>query len=247
MDKQKLLQEKLDLIKNSPQEISKARSLPEVYEIIDKLNDSVKTFYPHISCKNRCFLCCQHSNIPTATGLEWEMLYKFILNTSGEYQQELIGVTAKIFSTHGAQLKRAHFALNSNNDQFQLDELFEALPAFKGTSCVFLREGSCSVYEARPAKCRTQGFSLMKFGPNTQFQTCLPEIVRLEGVLEKQGNRKVLMPVWNDYEKQIQDLTPGAEIIFSVLPVWVYSHIQDGKFLPEVNIKPDFAEILRSF
>jgi hypothetical protein len=87
----------------------------------------------------------------------------------------------------------------------------------------------------------------MKFGANTQFQTCLPEIVKLEEVLEKQGSRKVLMPVWNDYEKQIQDLTKGDEIIFSVLPVWIYSHMESGKFIPAVNLKPDFEKILDNY
>jgi Fe-S-cluster containining protein len=244
LDKVQILKEKLALIQNSPEEINKARSLPEVYELIDRLNDSVKTVYSHIHCKNRCFLCCQHSNIPTATSLEWELAYRFILDSTPEYQLELIDVTQKIFASHGPELKKVHFALNSNDDQFKLDELYAALPAFKGTSCVFLREGSCSIYEARPGKCRTQGFSLMKFGASTQFQTCLPEIVKLNQLLEKQGSRKVLMPIWNDYERKIQELDPAEEVIFSILPVWVYTHIKDNRFIPAVNLKPDFVEIL---
>ncbi len=246
MDRVKLLQEKVDLIKNIPVQVSKVTSLTELYQFIDSVNDGVKMFYPHITCKDRCFLCCQHSNIPTATALEWEYLYEFILNSSEEFKNELIDTTKKLFSTHSSELKRIHFALNSSDDQFKLNELYDTLPNFKGKSCIFLKEGSCSVYNSRPGKCRTQGYSLMQFGPNIQFQTCLPEMIKLEELLQKQGSRKVLMPIWNDYEKQIQAIAKMDKNISSVLPVWVYSHIEDNKLIPKVNLKPDFENILKN-
>lgn len=246
MDRIKLIQEKAELIKNSSVEISKTENLIELYHLIDSINEGVNIFYPHTGCKDECFLCCQHSNIPTATSLEWEYVYKYILNTTERFKQNIIDKTLKLFSSHGSDLKRIHFALNSNDDQFKLNELYETLPKFKGKSCVFLKKGSCSIYESRPGKCRTQGFSLMSFGNNVQFQTCLPEIIKLEELLKKQGNRKVLMPVWNDYEKQIQNLAGNENIVFSVLPVWVYSHIRNEKFIEVVHTSPDFEDILES-
>lgn len=247
MDRLQILKERADLINNSVNEINSAQSLAEIYDLIDKMNESVKLFYHHIGCKDRCFLCCQNSNIPTATALEWSYLYQFIYNSDEEFKTNLIETVNQLFSTHGTYLKRIHFALNSADDDFKLKELYDTLPRFKGKSCVFLKQGSCSVYSNRPGKCRTQGYSLMQFGNNVQFQTCVPEAIKMEELLAKQGSRKVLMPLWNDYEKRIQDLDISENLVFSVLPVWVFSHISENKFLEQANLNPNFEEVLADF
>ncbi len=247
VDNTNLIQERADLIKASTAEINKTKSLTEVYDLMDKLNESVKIFYSHIGCKNECFLCCQNSNIPTATSLEWSYLYEFILKSSDDFKKNIIDTNQKLFATHGSYLKRIHFALNNDDEEFKLNELYDTLPKFKGKSCVFLKEGSCSVYDSRPGKCRTQGYSLMQFANNVQFQTCLPENIKMEELLSKQGNRKVLMPIWNDYEKHIQDLSDSEKIIFSVLPVWLFSHTKDNMLVDQLNTSPDFEAILSNF
>ena len=241
------LQKKADLIKNSSEEINNTKSIRELYNLIDKVNDAVKTFYPHIGCSSQCFLCCQHSNVPTATSIEWELVHSFIANSPKKFQDELIQTTKKLFSTHGNYLKRIHLAINSQDDKLKLKESYEVLPKFLGKSCIFLKEGFCSVYNSRPAKCRTQGYSTMNFDDKTQMQTCVPEMLKIEEVFQKTNIRKVLMPSWNDYEQQIQKLISGDALVVSVLPVWVYAHIKEEQFELSLNLNPDFESILAEF
>jgi Fe-S-cluster containining protein len=114
--------------------------------------------------------------------------------------------TLKLFASYGRELKKVHFALSGGNDDIsKLNELYETLPKFKGKSCLFLINGSCSIYDVRPGKCRSQGYSLVQIGNNVQIQSCVPEISKFEKIFEKQGSRKVLMPLWNDYEKKDSD------------------------------------------
>lgn len=247
MNQKELIQEKADFIKNSSQEINNITSLDGLYQLIDKMNDAVKIFYPHIGCASQCFLCCQHSNIPLASSVEWEKTHSFIKNSSEKFKKDLIENISKLFKTHGSYLKKLHFVLNSDDDQLKLKELSSLLPQFKGNSCLFLKEGFCTVYDGRPSKCRTQGYSLMEYGDSVQFQTCVPEVIRMEEYLTKIGSRKVLMPKWNDYEVKIKELSQGKTFIISVLPVWVYVHIQNDSFSDELNINPDFEKILIDF
>lgn len=247
MNQQELIQEKANFIKNSQDEINKVTSLDELYLLIDKMNDAVSLFYPHIGCASQCFLCCQHSNIPLASSVEWQKTHESIKSSSEKFKSDLISSTKKLFSTHGSYLKRLHLALNSDDDQFKLKELSILLPEFKGNSCLFLKEGFCSIYTGRPSKCRTQGYSLMQYGDSVQFQTCVPEVIRMEEYLNKIGSRKVLMPKWNDYEVKVKELSHGKDFIMSVLPVWVYAHIKDDKFSDELNTFPDFEKVLSEF
>lgn len=241
------LRHKAHLIKTSPDLIKTANSINEVYKLIEQVNGAVTTFYRQISCKNKCFLCCQHNNVPTATSLEWQNLYEHILKKDDSEKEKLINSVKSLFSTYGSDLKRIHFALDSEDDDFKLKELYASLPSFKGTSCIFLKKGSCSVYESRPAKCRTQGFSLMQFQDNVQFQTCVPEIIRMEETFEQSGDRRVLMPVWNDYEQQIYSLHQEQKLIVTILPVWLFVHIENDVFVDSFIPEPDFEKLLSAF
>jgi len=244
-EKIELLQKKINLIKESKKEINKVTDINQLYLLMDQLNNAVSSVYREIKCQDGCFLCCQHSNIPTASALEWEKIHEFILNSSEEFQNKLIKKNKILFSNYGKELTKIHLAMQSNDEQQKLADLYQFLPIFKGKSCLFLEKGSCSIYPARPAKCRTQGYSLMQFGQNIQFQTCAPEIKRRETELEKQGNRKVLMPFWNDYEQKIQNFQ--EEFLVTILPIWIFAHIKEEKFLTEVNKKLDFKKILAKF
>jgi len=241
------IKNRIHLINNSKDEIKEANTLPEVYNILDKLIDCVSFFYPQITCKDKCFLCCQHSNVPVLTSLEWEYVYNHLLKLSKEEQKILIEENKKLFSKHGLDLKRLHFTLNLADNDFKLKVLAVLLPKFVGGSCIFLKKGSCSIYDVRPLKCRTQGYTLVKFGSYTQFQTCVPESYRLEKLLKEQDSRKVLIPLSNDFEERIQELISGDSIAYSILPVWLYAHTVNDELVSEANILPDFEEILSAF
>jgi len=241
------IKNKIYFVNNSKNEIEKANTLSDVYNIIDKLNECVSFFYPQISCNDKCFLCCQHSNVPIATSLEWEYIYNHLSKLPKEQQKDLIDANNKLFSKHGLDLKRLHFTLNLADNEFKLKVLAVLLPKFLGTSCLFLKNGSCSIYDVRPSKCRTQGYSLVNFGKYTQFQTCVPEANRLEKFLKEQGTRKVLMPFSNDIEEKIQSLILDDNIWISILPVWLYTHTNNNELVSKINLSPEFEEILSIF
>lgn len=241
------IKQKLDFLKNNKLEIEKTTSVREVYALIDKTNDVLKTFYTGIGCKDNCFLCCQHTNIPSVTQLEWELTFEQLKSMSEKDQAKIISKNKKLFSSYGTELKKIHNILNSDGNPTKLKELAETLPKFQGTSCIFLDKGSCSIYDSRPSKCRTQGSSIVKYDNTVQFQSCLPEVLKMEEVFKKQGHRKSLMHYSNNYEDKIKDFHPENKILVSIFPVWILSHTADNTFVSEVNLKPDFDSALANF
>jgi hypothetical protein len=48
-------------------------------------------------------------------------------------------------------------------------------------------------------------------------------------------------------KKKIQTLNESTELVISVLPVWLYSHIKNNDFIPVPELNPDFEGILKDF
>lgn len=237
------LLEKIDFLKKNGELIDQTNSLEELYELLEKTNQTLNHFYPHIGCKDKCFLCCQHSNIPSVTQLEWQATFESLKKLNEKTKAKVISNTKKLFEKYGKELKAIHNALALTDEKNKLNELYTNLTAFQGTSCVLLDKGSCTAYDGRPVKCRTQGASVVKYAETVQFQSCAPEVSKMIEFLDKQGSRKTFLPFSNNYEFRVGELNTSTNKVSTILPIWVYSHIKDNDFVSEVNLNPDFNVI----
>lgn len=237
--------EKVAFLQKSNELIDNTKSLPELYELIDKSTKELMHFYPHIGCKDKCFLCCQHSNIPSVSQLEWELTFESIKKLDEKAKAKIISNTKKLFGRFFKELKSIHNALANENESTKLKALYSDLPAFVGTSCVLLDKGSCTVYDGRPLKCRTQGASVVKYEQTVQFQSCVPEVIKMNEFLEKQGSKKTLFPFSNNYEFRSNELNSNENKVITILPVWIFSHIKENDFVENVNLNPNFDAIFK--
>lgn len=119
--------------------------LKQLHEKIIEHHQRVESNYPQgLSCKNGCSRCCY--------------------------------VDLSIFSVE-AQFIRDWFKALSSNKKAELKVLWEKEISYQKNffdqnvaSCPFLKNESCSIYEARPVICRTQGLPL-KF--NDEGEDCV--------------------------------------------------------------------------
>jgi len=135
---------------------------------------------------------------------------------------------------------QVHDTIQQVPDLEKLEQFKRVLPQLKATQCPLLVDEKCSVYMSRPAKCRAHGAFLFQLQDHVQLHACSAEVDKMEAYLEQQGSRKVTIPFWNPFEDKIVNSynPPGA--VSTILPIWLVTHIEDGKLIEDAQLLPDF-------
>lgn len=143
-------------------------TLTTLYEMIRKFNDELtQTTKLKSHCKNGCSKCCY--------------------------------VDLNVFEIEANNIREWFFAL-SPTIKSELQEKWKtpltSMENFRGIktlSCAFLQNESCTIYEARPLICRTQGLALMFSNPDSSLAKKYVDICPLnEEVLEDIAKSEIL-------------------------------------------------------
>lgn len=235
--------EYIQLVQQSPILVEQVNTLLELYYLIDQLNEAVKFLYPHNACNTGCTTCCEGTSVPVVYSMEWELIYNFIKSLDEDIQKEIAIRARDFYTAYKDILWEIHDNIPGIPSKEKLQKFLELLPQLEQTVCPFLVLGKCGIYPVRPAKCRAHGCFLFQFEDTIQLHACSAELERLEEYLQKQGGRKVLMPIWNFFEKKLVDL--HTEGLFStIIPLWLYAHLEENNKLADNIIRqPDFNKL----
>lgn len=121
---------------------SPAESLQALFSEADRLQQDVHSQNPEMICHAGCSFCCEHHGSPITHALEWQAI------------EPLLEQDSDLKSRVYARFQALKQGLRQNLKKGELVSLREAL--FE-TSCPFLEERRCAVYEVRPLTCRTFG------------------------------------------------------------------------------------------
>lgn len=233
--------QKIDRVVQSRLLLEACQSLTDVYNLINQLSNDVLDLYPHIACRTQCNTCCKGTSMPVASPAEWAILHDYLLRYWSEAQRTaLIERVQALFQTHHEALWAVHDTIQQSADMRKVERFAQILPQLADTQCPFLVDEICSAYMGRPAKCRAHGAFLFLFQEHVQLHACQSEVDKMEVFMEKQGSRKVVMPIWNHFEEKIVKSfnTPGATS--TILAIWVLSHLEQGKISEQLNLSPNF-------
>ncbi len=216
-------------------------NLQDMYQLLNEVSADVFALYPHISCVTGCNTCCKGTSMPTVSAAEWVQLHQHLMTLyTAEQRTALIERMCALYNPHKAVYWRLHDTLQTPPTPEQLAELKVLLPRLSQNQCPFLVDESCSVYENRPAKCRAHGAFLIQLGEHVQLKSCDSEVEKMEAYLVQQGSRNVTLPLWNSAEIKIKEAYNAPGTLSTVLPIWLVTHLHEGKLLAEANPTPDF-------
>ena len=235
------IRKKINRVQQSEFLLNNTHSLDEVYALLNQLSNDVLDMYPHIACRTQCNSCCKGTSMPKASPAEWQQVHDYLLNSyTVEQQQALIERLRHDYNPNREIYWEVHDTIQQRPNLQQLEQLKRVLPRLESTQCPFLVEEKCSVYEARPAKCRAHGAFLLQLQDHVQLHTCESEVDKMEAYLEQQGSRSVTIPSWNPFESKLMTTynPPGA--VATILPLWLVTHIQNGELVEATNLLPDF-------
>lgn len=236
--------QKIDRIIQSKHLLEACQNLGDVYTLIDQLSNDVLDLYPHIACRTQCNTCCKGTSMPVVSPAEWGVLHDYLLRYWSERQRAALMERVQVlFQNHHAALWAVHDTIQQKADMHKVERFAQILPQLADTQCPFLVDEICSAYMGRPAKCRAHGSFLFVFEEYVQLHACQSEVDKMEAFMQKQGSRKVVMPIWNHFEEKIiKDLNaPGATS--TILAIWVWSHHENGKLSEILNLSPDFERV----
>lgn len=233
---------KIQRILQSAQQAKYPQNLTEMYQLLEQVTSDVFDIYPHIACRTGCNTCCRGHSMPVVTTSEWTLVYNHILRFWTPHQQEqLVGYVLELHQNYGDLLWQVHEHLQNNDQTVEhVKVISDTLMKLEDTHCPLLVNDRCSVYASRPGKCRAHGAFLFIMDQYTQMHACQAEIDKMEKHLTMQGSRRIVMPIWNDFELRIAKDFNAPDYQATILAIWVYAHIKDGQLVQEINLKPDF-------
>jgi len=219
--------------------INQANCVEDILDMMEFLQDEVQSFYPDIPIKPGCCLGCTGQDLVVVSAAEWSLILYFIRELPQIVQGEIV--------------RRAYAWMKEYRDIFLLlqQELksqarlppaqrYQVPPvqALKEFSCPFQVGELCGIYPVRPARSRAYGTSLIKIGDVVRFLTTAPEMRRWEAYFKtKKGDREVTMPLWNVFTDNIHKLNSPQQTP-TILPIWLYTHVENGKLVEDVNDQP---------
>lgn len=235
------IRQKINRVLQSEFLLNNASSLDDVYTLLNQLSSDVLDMYPHIACRTQCNNCCKGTSMPAASPAEWEQVHDYLLRFyTPEQQKALIERIRTDYNPNREIYWQVHDTIQQEPDLQKLEQFKRVLPRLEATQCPFLVEEKCSVYMSRPAKCRAHGAFLFQLQDHIQLHACESEVDKMEAYLEQQGSRKVTIPFWNPFESKIINAYNPLGAVSTILPIWLVTHIKDGKLIESSNLLPDF-------
>jgi Fe-S-cluster containining protein len=230
-------------IAQSYQALREVNCVEDVYDIIDFISGEIKNSYDHIVCKVGCGDCCKGLHPPFITAAEWEYILYYLNDLPKVIQDEIIRRARWYVQEYrDALLLQQDLVSGKLQSQQEVEQAYKTLSkALSDSACPFLVIDRCGIYPVRPAKCRSHGNYLVQIGEKIRVHTCLPQVNEWEEYINNQGSsRNLTLPLWNVYEKVISILNPPGTLVAS-MPIWLITHIRDGKIMDELNPSPEIA------
>lgn len=197
-----------------------------LFQVIERWSMAIDNRHP-MRCGQGCSACCRSETIPRASVSDWSILHAHLLTLPQERQAAFLARNRERYGPWMPQLLK-----QVRHDDGPPAEV--SLPA--ENPCVFLEDGRCGVYEARPLICRMFGYF---FHPGVgQVMTCGPGTEFLKAGMDAGG------------EWVLPDVTP----IFAAwgrlsrypdapLPVWLLAHDLGDGLDPQLQTDPDFGRL----
>lgn len=243
MDRQTRAHFLLAILQDQERFLAACASVQEVYEFMGYLAEQVHAVYP-IGCFAGCSACCVASNTPTLTLEEWRLLFGHLQTFALPQQQVLVRRAAAFCGPRLELLWQLQQALDAPVSMESWQRFRDLMPQLGTDDCVFLANGLCGVYPARPAKCRAHGNFILRYQDLVQVHSCEPEHAKFEKYVSRQDNRRLLMPLWNVFEKRLRELNATGSTV-TALPIWMLYHLdaEHGRLVPEVIDRPDWTRL----
>lgn len=196
----------------------------DLYWVTETLIGEIKATNPPFACREGCNQCCYTP--PLVSSLEWQALYRHLLSLPPETQGRILAM-AELQRPLQAPLaiKLADAVAGAPLQQIMQTVIVQ---------CPFLVEGSCSVYDGRPFSCRAYGYMLSKAGDEARLFGSMLARMHVANTF----THKLKLPLLEPYADRIAALDPVRKKAF--LPQWLWAHIEDGAFVPDVRLDPDF-------
>lgn len=130
-----------------------------LYSAADENIEKTRSLYPDWPCKKGCSECCTYSPV-IVTGIEWLVIYEYLIDLSKEKQNEVL---IRFGNTFGDILQSMPKEFLTKESAFRKirrkKERFIA--KLKNVPCPFLEsDNSCLIYTVRPLSCRLFGNSI---------------------------------------------------------------------------------------
>lgn len=210
-------------------DLQKVNSLEDLDLFLKEISESAGEVYPCISCKTGCYTCCTGPSFPPVYSKEWQRIREYINNNLNPEKKEIIINRIKELSSEkeeGLKFVESIVQKNANIDQLR-EKVNDLVNIFKDDVCPLHINGTCSVYEVRPAKCRAFGNFSFAFNNNTQFLSCASDTEKMYNYLEEKKTKQLVLPYWNSVEGKLERLAKTQDDSFEVniIPLWLKEDI----------------------
>ena len=202
----------------------------DLYYLVDYIVYSVSNTYPNFPCKSQCSECC-HTFV-NITSIEWQTIHKYITTVLTPQEQTQI-------INRNEDLNRDQIQLLMD---FQLQDTIQK-DLFKNFICPLLHNDLCSIYHMRPPICRAYGYFSLRAGENIKVLSCDSGADQFVAELIKSDVKEIALPAWNKFRDKINELNEPYNVL-ATLPLWIFTHVKDGRFIKEANLSPNFSQLI---
>lgn len=222
------------ILSNYLLDLQRVNNLDDMDKLVETLTNSVDDVYSCISCKTGCYTCCTGSSMPNVYAKEWQRVREYIKTLEPKIQKEIKEKTLNMFDRHSDTLYFIHNVINQKITEEDLNNFAKKVSTeLKCESCPLHQHGKCSVYIARPTKCRIFGYFSFVFENKVQFLSCESDTAKMHKYLSDNKTHQIALPYWNSFERKLVnfalDDTNSEEYQMTIIPIWLKSDYDSGK------------------
>ncbi len=214
-------------------DLQRVDTLDKMDELTNNLSNAATEVYPCISCKTGCYTCCTNASMPNVYAKEWQRVRDYIKNSLPEETQKAIKEKAiSMIERKEDTLNFVHNVIHQKVNETELTEFAQKVSVeLKGESCPLHINGKCSVYEARPTKCRIFGSFSFVFENRVQLLSCESDTEKMQNYLKENKTNQLVLPYWNSFERKLVSfvLDESENHQMTIIPIWLKEDYESGK------------------
>ena len=213
-------------------DLQRVDNLERMDSLTAKLTDAATEVYPCISCKTGCYTCCTNASMPNVYAKEWQRVREYIKTLPEETRTAIKEKALSMIARKEDTLNFIHSVIHQKVTGEELSEFAQKVSVeMKGESCPLHINGKCSVYEARPTKCRIFGSFSFVFENRVQLLSCESDTEKMQNYLKENKTRQLALPYWNSFERKLVDFVFDEEENhqMTIIPIWLKEDYESGK------------------